>query len=85
MYKLLIVDITAQLPCSYSAFGCYSLVDLLPWECCQLHYNKVQSPQPRGVVIVVQGGCQALWTHWNPLKPTESSGSPITYRLSLQG
>jgi len=49
------VEITAQLPCSYSTLGCCSLVDLLPWECCRLHYSKVQSPQPQGVGVVVQG------------------------------
>jgi len=37
----LFVEITAQLPCSYSTLGCYSLVDLLPWECCRLYYGKV--------------------------------------------
>ena len=40
------VEITAQMPCSYSTLRCCSLVDLLPWECCRLHYGEVQSPQP---------------------------------------
>jgi len=47
---------------SFGAVTC-SLVDLLPWECCRPYYGKVQSLQPRGVVVVVQGGYQAPWAH----------------------
>jgi len=81
----IIVENTAQLPCSYSTLGCCSLVDLLPWECCRLHYGKVQSPQLQGDGIVVQGGCQAPWTHWNPLEPTGSSGDPPPIGLAYRG
>ena len=52
---LLIIEITAQLPYSYNTLGCCSLVNLLPRKYCRLHYSKVQSPQPRGVSIMVQG------------------------------
>jgi len=58
---------------------------VLPWEYCRLHYGKVQSPQPQGVGVVVQGGYQAPWTHWNPLKPTGSSEDPPPVGLAYRG
>jgi len=57
-FVMIVVEITAQLPCSYSTLGCCSLVDLLPWECCQLHYGKVQSPQLRELVLWFRGAAK---------------------------